>query len=188
MKRDDSSTGWALHKIIPNQGPETPVTVSAKVIDALRSLGQIENASELGVNTWRPTGSADANRIRDWLGKEEWERQVLDGEVPMLYVEHRDKPANAAYLAQATLQADGWGKMTPGQYGWGGTVKITWYEDRVKITLPGSTPAAITQAYLTGHDNDVIVELSKAGPTRNEKRLEEISESLKELEKERKEG
>lgn len=169
MDKHDVSLHGTIQRIIPNEGSTAPVTLgSAETARALAALGLIEPAPDLGPNTWRPTGEADANRIRDWLGRDEWERQVLDGEVPMLYIEHRERPTHATYRAQATLQSDGWGKMTPGDYGWAGTVKIAWYEDRVKITLPGAAPSAITQAYMTGHGKDVILEITKAGPSEDE--------------------
>jgi hypothetical protein len=178
---DDTPLAGALQRIIPNRG-KTPVTVLAETAEALHFVGLIEKAPELGPNTWKPVKAADSNQIRDWLGHKEWERQVLDGQVPMLYIEHREKPENATYHAHATIESSGWGQMTPGEYGWGGHVKIAWYENRVKITLAGATPAAITQAYLTGSNNDVVIELSKAGPSQSERQHEELGAQLAELE------
>ena len=40
-------------------------------------------------------------------------------------------------------------------------VEVLWYEDKVKLKLMRGAPAAITQAYLTGEERDVIVEVTK---------------------------
>lgn len=168
----------ALQRIIPSRGSKKPVTVTPEAAEIFRVFGSIEAAPELGPNTWKPTKSVDANQIRDWLGKAEWERQVLDGEVPMLYVEHREKPENATYLAQATIESTGWGKMTPGEFGWGALVKVTWYENRVRFEIPGEGPAAITQAYLTGDRKDVVIEITRD----EEAHLKRVRDAQRELE------
>ena len=73
----------------------------------------------------------------------------------------RAKPANATYLAKVVIDPDGNGQMTPrtGEPSWFERVEIAWYSDRIKVTIPGGTPASISQAYLTGNDQDVIIEI-----------------------------
>lgn len=80
----------------------------------------------------------------------------------------REKPANAKYIAKAVVNPTGDVQMTSPETELGEMmshfeqVEVAWYPDRVKITLKGGTPASITQAYLTGKDQDVIIEIAEA--------------------------
>jgi hypothetical protein len=80
------------------------------------------------------------------------------------------KPHQASWLAKHTVYpeianypCDG-GEMSHALE----MVDVTWYRDRVKVTFPKSSPAVITQTYLTGPplERDVIVELGPAPPRR----------------------
>jgi len=76
----------------------------------------------------------------------------------------RAKPANATYVAKVVIDPDGNGHITPranNDSPWAERVEIAWYQDSIKITVPGGTPASITQAYMTGKNQDVIVEVAK---------------------------
>ena len=80
----------------------------------------------------------------------------------------QDKPSNATYIAKVRSTPDGEIKLVPGDpedsvYG---EIEIDWYPDRLKITAPGAGPASITQAYLSGKGQDVIIEIGPPRPPR----------------------
>jgi hypothetical protein len=69
------------------------------------------------------------------------------------------------------VQPDGDVQMTPragNEEVWGDRVEVAWYGSSIKVTILGATPAGITQAYMTGtNDQDVIVEISCVVPQDN---------------------
>jgi hypothetical protein len=82
----------------------------------------------------------------------------------MVQFTETSKPTNARYRAKATLFPDGVVEVVPDQDYASfpheiDQAEIAWYDDRVKITFKGGAPAVITQAYLTGKGNDLIVEV-----------------------------
>lgn len=79
----------------------------------------------------------------------------------------RDKPANAKYAAKAIVSVNGDVEFTPAADPMTAlncefeNVEVAWYDNRIKVTIKAGTPAAITQAYLTGNAQDVIIEVAK---------------------------
>jgi hypothetical protein len=73
----------------------------------------------------------------------------------------RKRPSNATYVAKAIVFADGAIEYTPANAEVrNDRVEVNWYEDgRIKVIVRGMAPAAIRQAYLTGQDDDVIIDL-----------------------------
>ena len=74
------------------------------------------------------------------------------------------KPGNAKYRGKVTAYPDGTVEVVPDpEYSDFphklDAVEIAWYEKAVKVTFKKAGPAAITQSYLSGYDDDVIIEL-----------------------------
>jgi hypothetical protein len=76
----------------------------------------------------------------------------------------KGKPANATWVAKAKVSADAQAIDFPLEHGEAhpfSEVDLTWYEHgRLKITIPRGTPGVIRQAYLTGNERDLIIELA----------------------------
>ncbi len=80
----------------------------------------------------------------------------------------RPKPANANYLAKVVIDPDGNGQIVPrtgNESSWAEAVEIAWYRGHIKVTVPGGTPAVISQSYMTGNNQDVILEIRAVTPT-----------------------
>ena len=98
----------------------------------------------------------------------------------------RMKPVNATWLAKAKVSAD----HSIDFLLEGGTghefaeVDLSWYDEgRLKITIPRGTPGVIRQAYLTGNERDLIIEVAPRGsdqPRSIQKRME-AAEDLRRL-------
>lgn len=74
------------------------------------------------------------------------------------------KPANATWVAKAKVSADDDGIDFPLEAGAShplGEVDLAWYgEGRLKISIAHGTPGVIRQAYLTGADRDLVIEVA----------------------------
>jgi hypothetical protein len=82
-----------------------------------------------------------------------------------LSAELENRPSNATYRARATVDPDGHAWFVPlepdSKMPWFATVVIRWYDDHIKVSLPKQGPGAITQAFLTGKDDSIIIDISK---------------------------
>jgi hypothetical protein len=68
--------------------------------------------------------------------------------------ETRRKPSNATWLDAANVEGECDHPLRQ--------VEIAWYADgQVKVSFPKGTPAVIRQAYLTGADHDLILEVAR---------------------------
>lgn len=74
------------------------------------------------------------------------------------------KPANATWVAKEKVSADDQGIDFPLESGGAhpfAEVELAWYDHgRLKITIPRGTPGVIRQAYLTGNERDLIIEVA----------------------------
>lgn len=74
------------------------------------------------------------------------------------------KPSNATWLAKAKLSADSPEIDFPLEQGVShplAEVDLTWYDKgRLKISIAHGTPGVIRQAYLTGADRDLVIEVA----------------------------
>ena len=71
---------------------------------------------------------------------------------------------NAGYRGKVTAYPDGTVEVVPDpDYGEFphklDAVEVAWYENAVKVTFKKAGPACITQSYLSGYDENVIIEL-----------------------------
>ena len=77
----------------------------------------------------------------------------------------RAKPGNATYAAKVIADPDGDVQVTSRtgtEEVWADRVEVVWYGNSIKVTILGATPAGITQAFMTGKNNqDVIIEISR---------------------------
>jgi hypothetical protein len=74
------------------------------------------------------------------------------------------KPSNAGYRGKITATADGSVTVVPDPHYSSfphplDVVEVAWYDDRVKVTFKKAGPACITQAFMTGNAEPVIIEL-----------------------------
>lgn len=77
------------------------------------------------------------------------------------------KPSNAGWRAKVDASASGVVEVTPDPRAGEpphvfDRVQIAWYDDAIKVTVRKAGPAQITQAYLPGQGQDVILELKPA--------------------------
>jgi hypothetical protein len=76
----------------------------------------------------------------------------------------KSKPVNATWVAKAKVTADDQAIDFPIEHGEShpfGEVDLAWYDrGRLKITIPRATPGVIRQAYLTGNERDLIIEIA----------------------------
>jgi hypothetical protein len=90
------------------------------------------------------------------------------------------KPANATWVAKAKVSADDPTIDFPLEGSTGhafAEVDLSWYEEgRLKITIPRATPGVIRQAYLTGKERDLIIEVAPR-PERSTKMPESVTEA-----------
>jgi len=74
------------------------------------------------------------------------------------------KPANATWVAKAKVSADDQSIDFPLENGEAhplGEIDLAWYgEGRLKISIAHGTPGVIRQAYLTGADRDLVIEVA----------------------------
>jgi hypothetical protein len=74
------------------------------------------------------------------------------------------KPANATWVAKAKVSADDPSIDFPLEQGGThplGEVDLAWYDQgRLKISIAHGTPGVIRQAYLTGADRDLVIEVA----------------------------
>jgi hypothetical protein len=76
----------------------------------------------------------------------------------------KGKPANATWVAKEKVSTDDQGIDFPLESGEAhpfAEVDLAWYDEgRLKITIPRGTPGVIRQAYLTGNERDLIIEVA----------------------------
>jgi hypothetical protein len=74
------------------------------------------------------------------------------------------KPANATWVAKAKVSADDSSidfTLAEGKSHPLGEVDLAWYDEgRLKISIAHGTPGVIRQAYLTGADRDLVIEVA----------------------------
>jgi hypothetical protein len=79
----------------------------------------------------------------------------------------KKKPANATWIAKTKVRVTDPSIDYPPEPGSAHVmpeVEVAWYEGhRLKLTLAGAAPAVISQAYLPGQGQDVIIELRGTG-------------------------
>ena len=73
--------------------------------------------------------------------------------------------SDATCIAKVTLTPAGEIELEPADVDASafGPVEVTWYADRLKITALGAGRASITDTYLSGNGQDVVVELRLPG-------------------------
>jgi hypothetical protein len=77
----------------------------------------------------------------------------------------KPKPSNAGWIAKAVVKGDGDVAVSSdapdGTFPDVRPVEVAWYPNgRIKLTITGAAPAMISQAYLTGADRKVIIEIA----------------------------
>lgn len=81
----------------------------------------------------------------------------------MLSIAEVAKPSQATWIAKVTVNPDGKVEAAPAPAGTAhhlSQVEVAWYgDDRIKVTIKDGGPAVIRQAYLTGANRPVIIDL-----------------------------
>lgn len=77
----------------------------------------------------------------------------------------KPKPGNAGWIAKAVIKGNGDVSVSSDasdrSFPDVRPVEVAWYaNDRIKLTITGAAPAMISQAYLTGVDRKVIIEIA----------------------------
>ena len=79
----------------------------------------------------------------------------------------------STYAARVVVSPEGEITVEPGEADVSayGPVEIAWYPDRLEVTALGAGRASITEGYLSGRDQDVMVEIRPPG-------LDELPETV----------